>query len=260
MVCRTARSPCRTGLPDRRWRGFTRRAQPARTAPGAGSHPRAPRSLAYLLVDHDDGATQVIAPPEVGFALECIDLRHAADAHAQAQHDSELEAQTAFDLTRGPLIRGRLLRLADEEHRLLVTMHHIVSDGWSMGLLVNELSTLYAAFAQGQPDPLPPLPTSTPTYTLWPAALAARPGAAAPARLLARSTCTVHRHCWKLPTDRPRPPLQDYSGDSVEFALDAELTSTLVALSQRHGTTVFMTVLAAWGVLAGAPVRPGPGR
>ncbi|WP_238319423.1 condensation domain-containing protein, partial [Xanthomonas maliensis] len=110
-------------------------------------------ALRTCFVANDEGATQVIASPEVGFALECIDLRNTADAHTHAQHDTELETQTAFDLTRGPLIRGRLLRLADEEHRLLVTMHHIVSDGWSMGLLVSELSSLYAAFAQGQPDP-----------------------------------------------------------------------------------------------------------
>ncbi|AUI90618.1 hypothetical protein BVV10_11235 [Xanthomonas oryzae pv. oryzae] len=205
-------------------------------------------ALRTCFVDHDDGATQVIAPPEVGFALECIDLRHAADAHAQAQHDSELEAQTAFDLTRGPLIRGRLLRLADEEHRLLVTMHHIVSDGWSMGLLVNELSTLYAAFAQGQPDPLPPLPIQYADYTLW-----QRRWLQGPVLQRQLDFWREHLHgapaLLELPTDRPRPPLQDYSGESVEFALDAELTSTLVALSQRHGTTVFMTVLAAWGVL-----------
>ncbi|AVT99226.1 non-ribosomal peptide synthetase [Xanthomonas oryzae] len=205
-------------------------------------------ALRTCFVDHDDGATQVIAPPEVGFALECIDLRHATDAHAQAQHDSELEAQTAFDLTRGPLIRGRLLRLADEEHRLLVTMHHIVSDGWSMGLLVNELSTLYAAFAQGQPDPLPPLPIQYADYTLW-----QRRWLQGPVLQRQLDFWREHLHgapaLLELPTDRPRPPLQDYSGESVEFALDAELTSTLVALSQRHGTTVFMTVLAAWGVL-----------
>ncbi|WP_276320818.1 non-ribosomal peptide synthetase [Xanthomonas oryzae] len=180
--------------------------------------------------------------------MECIDLRHATDAHAQAQHDSELEAQTAFDLTRGPLIRGRLLRLADEEHRLLVTMHHIVSDGWSMGLLVNELSTLYAAFAQGQPDPLPPLPIQYADYTLW-----QRRWLQGPVLQRQLDFWREHLHgapaLLELPTDRPRPPLQDYSGESVEFALDAELTSTLVALSQRHGTTVFMTVLAAWGVL-----------
>ncbi|WP_326520647.1 non-ribosomal peptide synthetase [Xanthomonas sp. 3058] len=191
---------------------------------------------------------QLIAAPEIGFALQCVDLRQAADPHADAQRHAELETSTPFDLTTGPLIRGRLLRLAEHEHRLLVTMHHIVTDGWSMGLLVRELSTLYAAFALGQPDPLPPLPIQYADYALWQRRWLEGP-------LLQRQLSFWREHLHgapallELPTDRPRPALQDYRGDSIEIALDAELTSALRALSQRHGSTVFMTVLAAWSVL-----------
>ncbi|PKV10522.1 hypothetical protein XpruCFBP8354_23050, partial [Xanthomonas prunicola] len=103
-------------------------------------------ALRTCFIACDDGATQLIAPADVGFALDCIDLRQTADPHADAQRHAELEAESPFDLVCGPLIRGRLLRLAEQHHRLLVTMHHIVTDGWSMGLLVHELSTLYAAF------------------------------------------------------------------------------------------------------------------
>src|SRR5690606_26697261 len=77
------------------------------------------------------------------------------------------EAMGAFDLAVGPLIRGRLLKLADEEHLLLLTQHHVISDGWSTGVLVRELSTLYTAFSQGQPDPLPPLAIQYGDYAAW---------------------------------------------------------------------------------------------
>ncbi|MCT8285390.1 non-ribosomal peptide synthase/polyketide synthase [Xanthomonas translucens pv. translucens] len=205
-------------------------------------------ALRTSFVSIDDGATQIIAPPEIGFALHCIDLRQSADPYADAQRHAEQEASTAFDLEHGPLVRGRLLRLDAHEHRLLLTMHHIVTDGWSMGLLVRELSTLYAAFALGQPDPLPPLPIQYADYAQWQRCWLE-------GQLLQRQLSFWREHLQgapallELPTDRPRPALQDYSGDSIEIAIDAELTAALRALSQRHGSTVFMTVLAAWSVL-----------
>ncbi|WP_195842883.1 condensation domain-containing protein, partial [Xanthomonas oryzae] len=205
-------------------------------------------ALRTSFIDGDDGATQLIAPAEVGFALECIDLRQAADPYADAHRHAEEETRTPFDLARGPLIRGRLLQLAAHEHRLLVTVHHSVADGWSIGILLQELGALYTAFAQGQPDPLPPLPIQYADYALWQRRWLAGP-------LLQRQLTFWREHLHgasallELPTDRPRPALQDYSGDSVEFALDAELTAALRSLSQRHGTTVFMTVLTGWAVL-----------
>src|SRR5262249_14991721 len=113
---------------------------------------------------------QRIAPAGVGFRLEEHDLRSVEDAQRQAEqvrHWSHLEARAPFDLERGPLIRGRLLRRGEEEHGLLVTRHHIVSDGWSIGVLTRELSALYRAFSQGQDDPLPPLGIQYADYALW---------------------------------------------------------------------------------------------
>ncbi|WP_152624927.1 condensation domain-containing protein, partial [Xanthomonas sp. GPE 39] len=123
--------------------------------------------LRTCFVASDDGATQVIAPADVGFALTCIDLRHTADAEVAAQHHAEQATRTPFDLSRGPLIRGCLLQLAEQQQRLLIGMHHSISDGWSIGILLRELGALYAAFAQGQPDPLPPLPIQYADYSLW---------------------------------------------------------------------------------------------
>ncbi|WP_161795320.1 condensation domain-containing protein, partial [Xanthomonas sp. GPE 39] len=204
--------------------------------------------LRTCFVASDDGATQVIAPADAGFALTCIDLRHTADAEVAAHAYAEQAARTPFDLSRGPLIRGCLLQLAEQQQRLLIGMHHSISDGWSIGILLRELGALYAAFAQGQPDPLPPLPIQYADYSLWQRRWLDGP-------LLQRQLAFWRAHLHgapallELPTDHPRPALQDYRGDSVEIALDGDLTAALRALSQRHGTTVFMTVLAGWAVL-----------
>jgi hypothetical protein len=133
------------------------------------------------------------------------------------------EATAPFDLERGPLIRGRLVRLAEDDHVLLLTMHHIVSDGWSMGVLVDELGRLYAAFRAGRADPLPPLPIQYADYAAWQrrwvedevleaqASYWTKTLAGAPALL-------------ELPTDHPRPQRQDHAGASVGMELDEELT------------------------------------
>ncbi|WP_408953367.1 amino acid adenylation domain-containing protein [Lysobacter sp. Hz 25] len=207
-------------------------------------------NLRTSFVDGGGTPVQVIAPAEVGFALiehdlsgVAADARDAAVAALAAQ-----EAQAPFDLAVGPLIRGRLLRLAEDEHVLLVTQHHIVSDGWSLGVLVREVSALYAAFHQGRSDPLPPLPIQYVDYALW------------QRQWLQGETLQAQLDFWRehlrgapalleLPADRPRPPLQSYAGDRVALSLSPALTASLRALSQRHGTTLFMTLLAAWSVL-----------
>jgi aryl carrier-like protein len=191
---------------------------------------------------------QVIAAPEVGFALTHEDLSGHAAPEAELERLAAEEAGAPFDLEHGPLIRGRLVRLADDDHVLLVTMHHIVSDGWSMGVLVNELSALYAACSQGQPDPLPALPIQYADYAVW------------QRRWITGEVLQRQLDFWRahlsgapalleLPTDRPRPPVQDYAGASFGFAFDAELSAGLKALSQRHGSTLFMTLLASWAAL-----------
>ena len=141
---------------------------------------------------------------------------------------------------------------------LLVTMHHIVSDGWSMGVLIRELSALYGAFSQGQADPLPPLAIQYADYAAW------------QRRWLAGELLARQGEYWKsalggcagaigAASDRPRPAQQDYAGAMVGVCLDAELTQALKSLSQRHGTTLFMTLLAGWAAAAVAAVGSGGG-
>jgi hypothetical protein len=191
---------------------------------------------------------QLIAPPESGLSLSQVDLWGHADPEAELERLAAEEAAAPFDLTHGPLVRGRLIRLAANDHVLLVTMHHIVSDGWSMGVLVNEFSALYTAFSQGRTDPLPPLPIQYADYAAWQRHWIA-------SERLQRQLDFWRDHLsgaptlLELPTDRPRPTVQDYAGASVGFELDAELTANLKALSQRHGTTLFMTLLASWAAL-----------
>src|SRR5258708_15259126 len=158
------------------------------------------------------------------------------------------EACGVFDLEHGPLIRGRLIRLSEDEHALLITMHHIVSDGWSMGVLVNELNMLYSAFLRGEDDPLPRLGIQYADYAVWQrqwtegdllqqqAAYWKTTLAGAPALL-------------ELPADRPSPAQQNYAGAFAGLVLDEQLTAGLKELGRRHGTTLYMTLLAAWATL-----------
>ncbi|WP_019305048.1 non-ribosomal peptide synthetase, partial [Xanthomonas oryzae] len=206
------------------------------------------QSLRTVFSSNDDSPTQLVVAAGAGFALDCIDLRQSPDPAAEAQRHAEQETRTPFDLARGPLIRGRLLQLAAHEHRLLITMHHIVADGWSISVLLQELGALYTAFAQGKGDPLPALPIQYPDYAVWQRRWIDGP-------LLQRQLRFWREHLHgapmllELPTDRPRPAVQDYTGNSVDIALDADLTAALRSISKRHGTTVFMTLLAAWGAL-----------
>ncbi|MBA2675394.1 non-ribosomal peptide synthetase, partial [Ramlibacter sp.] len=207
-------------------------------------------ALRTTFTARDGQPVQCIAPPGAGFALREHDLRDRVDPRAEAHALATEEAEAPFDLERGPLIRGRLLVLGDEEHVLLITMHHIVSDGWSMGVLMQEISALYGAFARGRPDPLPPLAVQYADYAAWQrqsmdddeqerlAVYWQRALAGAPALL-------------PLPADRPRPPQQDHRGAVFDFELDAELTTGLKALAQRHGMTLYMTLLAGWAALLG---------
>src|SRR5258708_293920 len=115
----------------------------------------------------DGEPMQRIAPPGEGIAWAEYDLLAQQDMVARRDELIDREARLPFDLARGPLIRARLIREADVEHTLLLTMHHIVSDGWSMGVLTHELGVLYAAFAEGAPAPLPAFPIHYTDYAVW---------------------------------------------------------------------------------------------
>ncbi|MBD1229407.1 AMP-binding protein, partial [Xenorhabdus griffiniae] len=193
---------------------------------------------------------QHIDPADIGFALTCHDLR-PIDPALRTQHVAELadsEAQAPFDFAQGPLIRGQLLQLADDEHVLLLTLHHIITDGWSVGVLVQELSIFYLAALDGQPDPLPPLPIQYADYSVW------------QQEQLQGTAFTEQRDFWctqladapallTLPTDRPRPAVQTYAGNRVPVQIDADLLASLKVLGQRHNTTLFMTLLSAWSLV-----------
>ncbi|KRB65132.1 hypothetical protein ASE07_27810 [Noviherbaspirillum sp. Root189] len=124
-------------------------------------------SLRTRFVMRDGVPLQHIADAHSGFALQEYDLRGHETAEAELERLTGEEAGAPFDLEQGPLIRGRLLRLAEQEHVLLVTTHHIVSDGWSQGILVNEFSALYNACRAGEEDPLPPLAIQYADYAAW---------------------------------------------------------------------------------------------
>ncbi|MDO3623332.1 non-ribosomal peptide synthase/polyketide synthase [Ralstonia pseudosolanacearum] len=193
-------------------------------------------------------AVQRVASADVGFALDCVDLQGQADREQALATLSEREANTPFDLEQGPLIRGRLVKLGEQEHVLLITMHHIVSDGWSQGVLARELGTLYEAYRAGNADPLPALPIQYADYAVWQrrwleGGELQRQGAYWEQALAGAPTLL------SLPTDRARPAQQDYAGGSVEVIFDETLSAGLRKLSQRHGTTLFMTVLAGWSAL-----------
>jgi hypothetical protein len=217
------------------------------------------RALDQLVARHEalrttfaqvDGvAQQVIAPAaQRAFALVTHDLRGEPDGGAMLRQVAGSEAEAAFDLARGPLIRGRLLRLADDEHALLVTMHHIVTDGWSMGVFLRELSVLYAAFTRGEPDPLPPLRVQYADYAVWQRAWVTGEVLEAQTAYW-RTALAGAPELLELPTDHPRPAVPDYAGAEVPVVLDAVLTAGLKALAQRHGVTLFHVLLAAWAAV-----------
>ncbi len=188
------------------------------------------------------------APGEV--ALEHLDLSGwaAEDREAEARRRLEASARQPFDLARGPLLRALLVRLGPEDHLLLLILHHIVADGWSMGLLVRELTALYAAFQEGRPSPLPPLPIQYADFACW------------QRRWLQGEELEAQLRYWRerlagapvaldLPLDHPRPAAPAFRGATHAFTLAEETSRRLRVLSRGQDVTLFMTLLAAFGVL-----------
>ncbi|MGA4108986.1 amino acid adenylation domain-containing protein, partial [Ralstonia nicotianae] len=205
-------------------------------------------ALRTRFVAEDGQAVQRVASADAGLPLDWVDLSTEAVPEHQLGLLAEAEARAPFDLEQGPLIRGRLVKLGEQEHVLLITMHHIVSDGWSQGVLARELGMLYEAYRSGGEDPLPALPIQYADYAVW------------QRRWLEGGELQRQGTYWEqalagaptllsLPTDRARPAQQDYAGGSVEVIFDDTLSAGLRKLSQRHGTTLFMTVLAGWSAL-----------
>ena len=192
---------------------------------------------------------QVIDPTST-LVLLVVDLRGLPESERKTEVSrlSAEEAKRPFDLAKGPLLRSTLLRLGAEEHVLLLTMHHIVSDGWSMGILFRELSSLYGAFSVGKPSPLPALPIQYADFAVW------------QRQWLQGEALKEQLSYWKnqldgvppvlkLPTDHPRPPVQTYRGGNRSLALSKNLVEALTKLSRREGVTLFMTMLASFNAL-----------
>jgi amino acid adenylation domain-containing protein len=182
--------------------------------------------------------------------IVATDLRNLAAPEREVEERRlVLEAtRRPFDLARGPLFRGMLLRLGDEEHLLLVSMHHIVSDGWSMGVLSRELTSFYEAFTTGTPGELPDLPIQYSDYAVW---QRERLQGERLKRELAywREQLQGAPPVIGLPTDRPRPSVQSSRGAKQSILLPAGVSRQLRALSQREGVTLFATMLAAFQIL-----------
>ncbi|HEX5870238.1 MAG TPA: amino acid adenylation domain-containing protein, partial [Longimicrobium sp.] len=197
-----------------------------------------------------DGAPVQVIHPFRGFTLPVEDLSGLDEGarEAEATRRASEGAARPFDLAAGPLFRAALLRLDAGEHLLLVAMHHAVSDGWSMGVLLGELSALYAAFVEGRDAALPALPVQYADYAVWQReqlrgdlldgqlAYWTDQLAGAPALL-------------ELPTDHPRPAVQTYRGAYEQVALAAGLPERLRALGRRESATLYMVMLGALQVL-----------
>jgi amino acid adenylation domain-containing protein len=181
--------------------------------------------------------------------LSIVELRELPEGEweAQVHRLAREEVQRPFDLEHGPLVRAKLLRRDAEEHVLILTMHHIVSDGWSQGVFWRELAALYEAFAVGEPSPLPALSVQYADFAHW-------------QRLWLQSeVLDAQLTYWKrqlagmstlqLPTDHPRPAIQTFRGARHSLTLSKTLTQALKALSRQYGVTLFMTLLAGFQTL-----------
>jgi len=196
----------------------------------------------------DGEPVQVIAPP-TPFLLPRIDLDAlpAAAREAEARRLTGQEAARPFDLARGPLLRAALVRLDHEEHLMLLALHHIVSDFWSMGVLVREVSALYGAFSRGLPSPLPELPVQYADFAAW------QRGWMQGEVLAAEIAWWRQRLAAPAPPlylgGRERPETPAWRGAQRSFQVPPELSRQLAELSRREGATLFMTLFAGLDIL-----------
>jgi amino acid adenylation domain-containing protein len=209
-------------------------------------------SLRTTFVETAGEARQVIAPPDSASAipLPLIDLSGlpAESREREAARRIDAEAVRPFDLAQGPLLRVHLLRHGRRDHTLVATVHHIVSDGWSMGLLVRESNLLYKAFVQGLPSPLPALPIQYVDFALWQRRWLSGPVLAAQLEFW-RGELAGAPTLLALPTDRPRPAVQSFRGATRTVALQAETAAAVRTLARQADATPFMVLLAAFQIL-----------
>ncbi|MVV47311.1 amino acid adenylation domain-containing protein [Pseudomonas sp. PB120] len=207
------------------------------------------QSLRSRFVEDDGQVAQTLAA-FTSLPIEQIDLRGEPQETRfdLALKSVEQDIARSFDLQHGPLLRVSLLQLDAEDHVLLLTLHHIVTDGWSMGVLVEEFSRLYAAHCQGQNAVLDALPIQYSDYALWQRRWME---AGELERQLDwwRATLGSEQPLLELPTDRPRPAQPSQRGARLDFALDGALASGLMSLAKQRGVTPFMLLLASFQAL-----------
>ena len=195
-----------------------------------------------------DGRAQQRILESLDFSFERIDLSNCETTEARdtkARHICQTDAATPFDLSRGPLIRGKAIRLAEDEHILLLNMHHIVSDGWSMGVLIRELGVMLDAVRQGRQPELAPPPIQYVDYSVWQRQWLDEGGILAQQLAYWQQKLAGVPESLDLTTDYPRPSVQSFAGATQTFALDASLTAALKRLADQQGGTLFMVLLAA---------------
>ncbi|HEX5707564.1 MAG TPA: condensation domain-containing protein, partial [Pyrinomonadaceae bacterium] len=206
-------------------------------------------SLRTAFALEDGRPVQIIRPPQP-LHLPVVDLSrlNGEEQTREARRLVGEEVLRPFDLSEGELLRVKLIKLGDTEHVAVMTVHHIASDGWSMGILTRELAALYDAFTQGEPSPLPELPVQYADFAVW------------QREYLSGEVLEEQLSYWRkqlagappvleLPTDRPRPAVQTFRGAKHPINLTRELTAELKALGQREGATLYMVLLAAFQVL-----------
>jgi len=196
-----------------------------------------------------DGQPAQIVAEKVNVPLPVVDLRSLPSTERQliAQQIATEEAQQPFNLATDLLLRVKLLQLDADEYVLLLNLHHIVADGWSLGVLVRELGLLYTAFSEGKPSPLPELPIQYADFAYWQRQWLQ--GEVLESQLSYWRLHLADLPILNLPTDRTRPTVQTYRGATQNLKLSKKLTQSLEALSQQAGVTLFMTLLAAFQTL-----------
>jgi hypothetical protein len=226
---------------------------------GALNVPKLQRCLNEVLRRHEplrtsfravEGQPVQVIQPVASLEMQLVDLRGQPkpEREAKAKRLCTEEAQRPFDLTRDLLLRAMLFRLGEADHILLLTMHHIASDGWSVGLLVRELSTLYEAFLEDKPSPLPELPVQYVDFAVWQREWLQ-------GEVLEKQLGYWRKQLERAPallellTDHPRPAVQSYRGALMPWELPKPLLVALGELSRREGATLFITLLASFQTL-----------
>ena len=198
---------------------------------------------------HMNGNEQVqVIQPACEVSVAVIDHLPEAEREAEVQQFTVTEVRRPFDLERGPLLRTKLLRFADDDHVACFTVHHIASDGWSTGLLISEVQALYQAYSEGRPSPLPELPIQYADFARWQHDWSK--GEVFEQQLAYwRERLRGAPATLTLPPDRPRPTPRRFRGETYSVRFSAEVTSELRRISREHGVTLFMTMLTAFELL-----------